>query len=170
MLLNRITNGNLYVNANSWLGLVEEVTLPEIKAKLAEHKALGMVGVVEFPTGFEKMEAQVKMTSYDAGAMALAGDIFTTQNFQLLANMQTHGAGGVIADVPVAVFMTGTFKNLPLGGFKAQEQVDLTLQLNITYVKLVINDVDIMEFDAVTNIYRIMGVDKLLTYRTNLGL
>ena len=40
--INRITNANVYIDGASLLGRAEEVELPQIKAKMSEHKALGL--------------------------------------------------------------------------------------------------------------------------------
>ena len=46
--INKLTNANIYMNGTNLLGRAEEVQLPQIKHKMAEHKALGMVGSVNF--------------------------------------------------------------------------------------------------------------------------
>ncbi|WP_027809960.1 phage major tail tube protein, partial [Burkholderia cenocepacia] len=56
--INRITNANIYVNGNSLLGRAEEIKLPDISAIMQEHKALGMVGKIELPAGFDKLEGE----------------------------------------------------------------------------------------------------------------
>ena len=61
--INRLTNANIYVDGNSWLGRAEEVTLPVITSKMSEHKALGMVGMVELFSGIDKLEARIKWNS-----------------------------------------------------------------------------------------------------------
>ena len=53
---NRLTNGVMYAFGRSLAGKVAEATLPDIKAKMVEHPALGMIGTMEFPAGLEKME------------------------------------------------------------------------------------------------------------------
>ena len=58
--INRLTNANVYLDGGSMLGRAEEVNLPVLKAKMAEHKALGMVGTIEAFAGFEKLEGKIK--------------------------------------------------------------------------------------------------------------
>ena len=41
--INKLTNANVYLNGNNLLGRAEEVELPQIKHKMAEHKALGPI-------------------------------------------------------------------------------------------------------------------------------
>ena len=56
--INKLINANVYMNGSNLLGRAEEVQLPQIKHKMAEHKALGMVGSAEFFSGIEKLECK----------------------------------------------------------------------------------------------------------------
>ena len=58
--VNRIVNANIYLEGTNMLGRAEEVKLPDITAIMAEHKALGMVGKIELPSGFDKLEGEIK--------------------------------------------------------------------------------------------------------------
>jgi hypothetical protein len=42
--VNRVTNANIYLDGNSLLGQAEEVSVPEIKYMLSEHKAIAIAG------------------------------------------------------------------------------------------------------------------------------
>lgn len=57
--INKLTNANIYMNGTNLLGRAEEVQLPQIKHKMAEHKALGMVGSAEFFAGIDKLECKI---------------------------------------------------------------------------------------------------------------
>ena len=46
---------------------------------------------------------------------------------------------------------------------------DLETTMSVTYCKLEIAGVVVIEFDALANIYKAAGVDLLATYRTNIG-
>ena len=56
--INKLTNANVYLNGTNLLGRAEEVELPQIKHKMAEHKALGMIGSAEFFSGMIKWSAK----------------------------------------------------------------------------------------------------------------
>ena len=58
--INKLTNANVYMNGINLLGRAEEVQLPQIKHKMAEHKALGMIGSAEFFAGIDKLECKIK--------------------------------------------------------------------------------------------------------------
>lgn len=61
--INRITNANIYLDGANLLGRAEEVKLPDVSMTMQEHKALGMVGKVELPAGFDKMEGEIGGTA-----------------------------------------------------------------------------------------------------------
>ena len=58
--INRLTNANIYMDGTNLLGRAEEIQLPQIKHKMADHKALGMVGSAEFFAGIDKLESKIK--------------------------------------------------------------------------------------------------------------
>lgn len=62
--INRLTNANIYVDGNNLLGRAAEINLPQLKAKMSSHPALGMQFEFELPSGFEKMEAKVKWNAF----------------------------------------------------------------------------------------------------------
>ena len=88
----KMYNANAYVDGVSFLGKTEEVELPEIMAKMVEHKALGMIGGIELPSGWEKMEATIKWNSFYPDAMVKAADPFKTHNLQLRASLEELGS------------------------------------------------------------------------------
>jgi len=168
--VNRVTNANVYVDGTSRLGLAEEITLPEIKSIMSEHKAVGMKGQIELPAGIEKMEAKIKWNSYDAAVMAACGNPTQLVQLQCRSSMEQYEASGKTGEVGIVIHFSGYFKNLPLGSFKANEQVDITSQLTVQYVKLVIDGDTVVEVDVLANIHNVNGVDTLATYRQNLGI
>lgn len=167
--INRVTNANCYIEGSSQLGKVEEATLPDIEAIMAEHKALGMVGQTELPAGLQKMSAKLKFSSFYRDVLAAAGNVFRSLQLQLRASVETYDGSGRTKEVPLVVTLTGTFKKLPLGTFKQHESVTLDTELNVTAVKFVIDGQTTLELDVLANIYKVNGVDQLATFRTNIG-
>src|SRR4051812_12761089 len=116
--VNRLTNANVYCDGTSLLGKAEEISLPTVKAKMTEHKALGMIGAVEFISGFEKLEGKIKWNSFYEAVLKQAANMYKTVKLQVRANLEKYDASGKIADVPVIAFMTAQFKDFPGGNFK----------------------------------------------------
>lgn len=168
--INRITNANCYVDGNSLLGQVEEATLPDVKKVMTEHKALGMTGKVEFVSGIDKMEAKLKFNSFYPDVMKSASKFYNAVKLQLRSSVEVYEGGQLVAQKPYVVFMTGQITNLPAGGFKAMENVEIELNMSVTAIRIEYDRAEILNYDANANIYIVDGSDELAEYRSNLGI
>jgi uncharacterized protein len=167
--VNRLTNANVYLNGASLLGKAEEVDLPKITAKMAEHKALGMAGGLELPTGFDKLEARIKWNAVYRDVMVLMANPYNTVALQLRGNLENYGASGRTGENAYVCFIRGQFKEVPTGNFKQHDNVEMESRLAVTYVKVEIAGAPVVEFDALANIYKVNGVDILAKYKQNIG-
>lgn len=164
-----MTNANVYVNGNSMLGKAEEIDLPSITAKLSEHKALGMQGLVELPSGFEKMEVRIKWNSFYPDAASLMANPFQVVELQCRSSVDSYESGNRVGQQKFVCFMRGQFKQMPAGQFKQNDNVELDSRLTIHYIKIEINNTPKVEFDVMANIYKVDGVDLLSQYKANIG-
>ncbi|MGO1000834.1 phage major tail tube protein [Lysobacter sp. CA196] len=167
--INRITNANLYVNGNSLLGRAEEVKLPDISALMQEHKGLGMIGKVELPSGFDKLEGEVKWNSFYEDVGRTVANPFKAAQLQIRSNVESYNSQGRLEQSALVTFLTVMFKKLPLGTFKQHENAEFSSAFTATYVKQVINGREVLELDYFANIFRVAGVDQLAEYRANIG-
>lgn len=167
--VNRVTNANVYLDGGSCLGKAEEIDLPKIVAKMTEHKALGMMGALELPSGFEKLEARIKWNAVYADVMAKMGNPYDMHSLQCRGNIENYTANGRTGQAAYVCFFRGQFKELPMGNFKQHDNVEMESRLAVTYAKVEIGGVSIVEFDTLANIYKVNGVDILATYRQNIG-
>lgn len=165
----RITNANIYLNGTSLLGQAEEVTAPGPKYTLAEHKALGMVGKVEFFAGIDKLEGKIKWNSFYKDQLPNFANPFTVLNLQVRGSIETYTSQGRTEEKPVVIYMTAQVKNFPDANFKQHENVEAETTFGATYYKMTIDGTDIVEFDAMANIFKINGTDVLAQYRSNIG-
>src|SRR6056297_2605159 len=85
--INRLTNANVYMDGNNLLGRAEEINLPQIKHKMSEHKALGMVGSAEFFSGIDKLECKIKWNSLYPEVLKKAANPFRTIQLQARASL-----------------------------------------------------------------------------------
>lgn len=143
--------------------------LPQIKHKMAEHKALGMVGSAEFFAGIDKMECKIKWNALYPAVMAVCSNPFLATMIQVRANLETYNGTGRIKEVPATAFLIGTFKEFPLGNIKPQENAEYETTMSVTYAKLVVDGVEIFEIDVLENIYKVGMVDMLSTFKKNTG-
>lgn len=168
--INRVTNANVYLEGASLLGRAEEVNLPNLDAKMVEHKALGMVGTADFFAGFNKLEASIKWNALYQDVLQQVNNPFRAMAIQVRASIESYDpAAGRTAEVPAIIYLRGTFKNFPTGIFKQHDNVEVSSMMSVNYMKMEINGQAVVEFDVLANIYKANGEDLLAQYRTNLG-
>lgn len=167
--INKLSNANVYIDGNSLLGRVKEIELPEVTQKMIDHNALGMIGVIELPTGFEKMEGKIMWNSFYQDAFLKVSDHTATFPIQLRGNLETYNNEKLEKEVAYVVYMNIRFKKIPTGSFKQHENVEMESEFACYSIKVEIDGSEVLEFDPVSNIYRVNGEDKMTTYRNNLG-
>jgi P2 family phage contractile tail tube protein len=165
--IHRITNANVYLDGQSLLGRAEEVQLPQIKAKMVEHKALGMVGTIEAFAGFEKLEG--KWASYYADVLKKVANPFKAVQIQVRGSMPIILGGSISREAPIVALLSVVFKSLPGGNFKQHENVELETDFTAYYMKLTVDGQDVAEIDVLENIYKAGGADLLAQYSANIG-
>jgi len=166
----KLTNANVYFDGASYLGKVEEVNLPEVGFKQAEHKALGMMGSLDIPSGMDKMELSLKWSTVDPVAMRKVSNAFRSWDFQVRSSLERYEAQGRTAQDSYVAYFRGMPKNIAGQNFKQHDNVEAESKFSISYYKLEINGQIIYEIDVLNNIYKVDGVDLLATYRANLGI
>lgn len=167
--VNRLTNANVYVNGNSFLGKAEEVMAPTVKHKLSEHKALGLVGSFELWAGIDKMEMKIKWNSFYKDVWKVIADPTKAISIQIRGSLETYTSQGRTAEVPIVIYCTAFAKDLPFGNFKQHDNVELETNFTVTAVKQEIDGEVVSEIDVLANIYKVNGVDILQAYRANTG-
>lgn len=166
--VSRITNANIYMDGASLLGRAEEVELAFPKAKMVNHKGLGMFGTGEFPAGIDKLEAKLKWISVYEEVMANMS-IFTSHQFQIRASKEMYTSQGRTAEVPFIGLMTAQFKDGGPLNFKQHEQVDFPTTLAVYHCEYYIGGVQFLLYDLMANMYVVNGVDQLAQFRANIG-
>ncbi len=170
LTIKKLTNANVYFDGNSLLGVVEEVSLPTIAVKQIEHKAIGMFGTIEVPTGLDKMELKMKFSSISESMLEKVADTHEAWSFQVRSSLEEYEGGSRSSESSFIAYFTGRGKEIPGLAFKQHENVDMEITFAIDYYKMEIGGASIIEVDAKTNIYKVGGEDKLATYRANLGI
>lgn len=169
--IKKITNANVYVNGSNLLGKVSEAMMPDITIKQIDFTPVGMHGTMSLPVGFDKMEMSLKWTTFDSDVMAQVADGYTSLTGQLRASQETYDSGGGrSAEESYLYQFRGRPSNIPAGSFKQHENAEGETKVQLDYLKLIIAGNTIYEIDIPNNKYVVNGVDKLATYRANLGI
>ena len=164
----RVTNANIYLDGNSLLGRAEEVELAFPKAKMVDHKGLGMFGTAEFPVGIDKLEAKIKWASI-YGEVLSTISIFRSHQFQIRASIEQYTSQGRTSEIPFVGLMTAQFKDGGPLNFKQHEQVDFPATLVVYHCEYYVAGVQYLLYDVMSNQYVINGVDQLANFRANIG-
>lgn len=164
----KLTNCNVYVNGTSLLGRVEEFDVPEVVYKMAEHKALGLAGSFEIPSGIDKMEARLKWSSFYPDVLGSASKPTAAVQIMVRGTVTDWGSAGLNNEQPVTIVMTALPKNLPGMKFKQHDNVEQETKFSVLRVKCVVAGQTTYEVDVMANIFTIDGVDILANFRNNL--
>lgn len=169
--INKLTNANLYSSGKSFLGKLEEIGLPAIKAVYTEHKTLGMIMKIELPSGFDMMTGKMRFNAVYPELIQEFGSPFNSRQIQVRGNLETYDSTGRINEVPCVAFMTIRFKDcLPGITVKQNDSPDLESEYSATYYRLEVNGASLIEIDAFANLFFVNGNDELANYRAALGI
>ena len=169
--VNKLQEANVYLNGNSLLGQCQEIKLPEVVHKYSDHKALGLISELELWGSLQKMDADFTFNSYYADTMAQCANPFDAFDIQVRSSLKTFGAGGaVISEVPVVIYLKGTWKQSGTGSFKQGDPSEVPTKLAVKYMRQVVDGREILEVDVLANIFKVDGVDMMAQYRENLGI
>ena len=164
--INKLLNCNVYVDGGELLGQVEEFDIPELNFKMVEHKALGLFGSFELPSGLDKLEARCKWNAFYDDVVSTSNPYKAIQ-FQVRANLETYGSTGRTGQQSMVFTMTAVPKKLPGFKFKQSDNVEMESTFSITRCKLVVDGQTKFEADVTANKLVIDGEDVLSTFRAN---
>src|SRR5690349_20040934 len=115
MQISKITNANVYIDGSlNLLGKAKQVTLPEIVGTIETHKGLGMIGSIEYVTGIEALLTKISWHGFYP-EQAVGANFLAAHKLQVRAPVQRFGPGGLEETVPLTVFLTASWKKIPLG-------------------------------------------------------
>ena len=163
----RLQNFAVFADGKGYVGLAPELNLPKVTSKTEEYRAGGMDTPVEVITGTEKLECSFTLAEYNAAVMALWGITTSAEtqfSFRGAVQRQGEDAQAIVATIG------GRIKELDPGTWKAGDQATLKSSIAVTYYKLNINGVDVIEIDVVNMKRIIKGVDQLASQRAALGI
>lgn len=168
--LQKITNANVYEGNNSFVGKISEMELPALEQEMTEQNLLGLYGQLELPSGLQAMEASMTFNSIYDDMLDAFMNPTRSRLLHLRTSRETWTEEGLTEQIPVVVFFIGSCKNLPLGGFTPRENTELELELNVTFLKVLVDGVERLEVDVMNNVYKVNGQDILQQFRANLGV
>lgn len=164
----KLKNFNLFVNGESFAGLVPEVTLPKLSRKTEEYRGGGMSGPVQSNLGLEGLEMQWTSAGYLHSLLAQWGTSTTGGILLRFAGALQADDSGEISSLEVIV--RGYHKEIDPGNAKPGEKTEIKVTSALSYYKVSLNGVPVIEIDMVNMIEIINGVDLAAAERLAIGL
>ena len=168
MLPKVIKDGILSIEGNGFAGVIQNIELPKLAAKMEDYRAGGMNGSVELELGLEKMELsfeapeQTKEILRLFGVCGVAG---TRYRFNASAESEAD-----CSSYGIEIQMTGRLKEIELGSFKPGDLTTTKYTVALATFKYAVDGRVLFDIDLINNIQIIDGKDKLEQRRKNLKL
>lgn len=164
----KLKNFNLFVVGLSYAGLVPEITLPKLSRKTEDYRAGGMGGPIKSLQGLEALEMQWTLAGYDFTALAQWGSQSVGGLLLRFAGALQSEDSGAISSVEVV--MRGAHTEVDFGAAKAGDKTEIKISTALSYYKLSLNNLPLIEIDVVNLIERVGGVDLAVDERAAIGL
>ena len=161
-----LKNFNLFVDGRGYAGRVDEVTLPKLSLKTEEFIGGGMDVPFELDMGMNKLECDLTISEYDVEIIKMFG---LREGAQVPLTMR-GGLDGESGVTPVVINITGAWRDLDFGGWKAGEKAPLKVSVAARYYRLEIDGTELVEIDAENMVRKINGADQLEAMRSALGM
>ncbi len=161
-----LKNFNLFVDGNGYAGLVEDLTLPKLSLKLEDLYNGGMDAPIDLEMGMDKLECDFSLSEYNADIIKQFG----LRNGAQVSLTLRGGLDNETGVTPVVVNLTGAWKDLDLGSWKAGDKSSLKVSVSLRYYKLTIGGEELVEVDVQNMIRIIDGQDQLADMRAAIGL
>lgn len=139
---------NFFNAGNSWQGQVDEIEMPKLKKKMEDHQGAGMMMPAPMELGYEAMEMGITMGGLVAEAIstyALKGVNSLTGRFS--GAYQRDDTCEVQA---VDIYVRGSYSEIDLGTAKQGDKNKVKATIKLSYFRMVIDGVDVLEQDALT--------------------
>jgi P2 family phage contractile tail tube protein len=170
MLPKKLKNFNLFADGENFVGIVDEITLPNLERKMEEMRPGGFNAPVDTDMGMNKLTSSFKLHEMAASVLRKFGiSEIDGVPLRFLGAAVSDGAAGTTDAIEVV--MRGRYSGLELpSGYKAGESAMLTCNVSLAYFKYVVNGETLIEIDIINMIENVGGVDRLSQQRAALGL
>lgn len=160
----------VYMNGGDYMG-VADVTLPSFEAQTTTVSGAGIAGEYDSPSigNFGSMTVTLNWRTIERNAARLSSPVAKALDFR--GAQQTYdNISGTYRDVPIRVAVRALPKKLDLGKLETNGTTDSSNELEVLYIKVLIDGQELIEYDKLNYIYKVNGVDYLAARRASLGL
>lgn len=168
MLPRKLKNMNLFDEGESFHGQVTSVTLPKLSRKMDEFRAGGMNGPISVDMGMEALTMEWTCGGFmESVIKQFAAPTHDAVGLRFAGAYQREDSSGVDA---VEVVVRGRHKEIETGEAKPAEETAFKVNSVLSYYKLSLNGVTLVEIDLVGMVEIVNGQDRLADQRKAIGL
>lgn len=164
----KLKNFVLFSDGISYAGEVEEVTLPKLTRKMEDYRAGGMNGPVKLDYGMEGLKLEWTAAGYLRTLLNQWGT--RTHDGVLLRFAGALQSDDLPFATPLEVTVRGRHAEIDFGNAKAGEKTAIKVGSELSYYKLVMDGVTVIEIDLVNMIEIVNGEDLMASTRLALGI
>lgn len=166
----RLTDYAVWRNGIQFLGTAD-VTLPNLTALSDTFSGAGIQGEIDSPSIGQYGSLVVAMTWRTLEAAAFDVHAPVVQSLDFRGNIQSlNRINGTQDQQGIRVSVRGLPKGLDLGRLAQNSTMDSSNEIEVHYIKVVIDGFIVLEHDKLNNIHKINGIDYRAAVRKNLGL
>ena len=163
-----INHYNVYNDANRVVGISGEVELPELEAITDTIEGAGILGEIEDPVTGQFSSIKVKIPF-----AVLYEDLFSLMNTTKTPQLTLRGSmqcmdptTGATDYYPVKIVSRGKASTTSLGKLAKGKKGEPEIELEVFYLKILINNKTMLELDKLNFKYVLNGVDMLAKIRS----
>lgn len=159
----KLKNYNLFNDGESYVGQVQELTLPTLTRSMEDYRGGGMSGPVKIDNGQDPIEIEWTLGGMMRSVLNQYG---VTQHdgvqLRFAGAYQRDDTGDVDA---VEVVVRGRHEEIDFGTAKAGDNTEIKIKTACSYYKLMINSATVIEIDLMNMIEIVNGTDRLAAQR-----
>lgn len=168
MLPRTLHNFNVFTNGVNWVGTAKEVQLPKLTKKTDSYRAAGMIGEVDIPLGYEKMECEISYGGFDSAHL-------TQLKHCGLSSLPIRFVGAykradTCSPSYVEIYMRGLQLEYDPGSAKLGELTEPKIKYGISYYRVTVDGVEECELDFINGIEKFGDTDIAQQLKNLLGL
>lgn len=167
-LPNKLKNFNLFNDGNSYMGQVAEFALPKLSRKFEEWRGGGMNGPVPVDLGIEKLESEMTLGGFHRQVFKQFGTTKADGVMLRFAGAYQHEDTGAVDAIEVVI--RGRHQEIDAGKAKGGDNTELKVKSGLSYYKLSVNGIVLIEIDLLNMVEIVNGIDILAAQRRAIGL
>ncbi len=162
-----INDFNLYLSGNRLAGMTGEVALPDFEAMTSTTSGNGILGEYEAIVlgHYGSMEQEIPFRCINEDYFKMVSPSTAVELMLRGAIQQSEKTTQNEAEVGMRVVFRGRCKKIAIGTVKQREQMNSSITLELTYIKVEMGGKERVCLDKLNSVFRVNGVDQLAKIR-----